>query len=193
MKRLLTLLLIALTITFSVAAVDVDGPTKIVLNYRVIGKNITFRMITGSSESASVTEINFADISALNHNEPVYSTAAFKLVYSYSLPPEAAVAGGYYDVQSQVQYFFGNFRLDISCDGLLLNGRGNPSISTTFVRSSDLSVINNWPTISMDAGQLRVDDQLYGDEFFVRLNNISGDTLPAGTYTGAISIRMTTE
>lgn len=152
--------------------------TKVVLRYSVIGSDITFRMVKGDSDDGvSVTEIDFGDISPLNHNETVYSKDYYHFVYSYS------TAG----VRDEINYY-GGFSLSVSCSGLRLDGSGDELISVAFVRKVNPAQNMAWPDMKMTENT--VSNKRYCEDFLVKLDNIKGDKLPAGLYTGVVSIRM---
>lgn len=152
--------------------------TKVVLKYSVTGSDITFRMVKGDSDDGvSVTEIDFGDISPLNHNKTVYSKDYYHFVYSYS------TAG----VSDRINYY-GGFSLSVSCSGLRLDGSGEELISVAFVRKENFAQNMTWPEIGMNANA--VTNKRYCEDFLIKLDNIKGDKLPAGLYTGVVSIRM---
>lgn len=153
--------------------------TKVVLKYSVIGSDITFRMVEGDrDDGVSVTEIDFGDISPLNHNETVYSKDYYHFVYSYST---AGANKGIY---------CGGFSLSVSCSGLRLDGSGDELISVAFVRKVNLAQNMAWPDINMTQEGNTVSNGRYCEDFRIKLDNIKGDKLPAGLYTGVVSIRM---
>lgn len=145
--------------------------TKVVLKYSVIGSDITFRMVKGDSDDGvSVTEIDFGDISPLNHNETVYSKDYYHFVYSYSGMKNKRVS------------------LSVSCSGLRLDGSGEALISAVFVLKDNPSQKVSWDKFTID--KTNAINEKYGEDFLVKLDNIKGDKLPAGLYTGVVSIRM---
>lgn len=146
--------------------------TTVFLQY-VVGEkgDITFRMVKGdNNDGVSVTEIDFGDISPLNHDETVYSKDYYHFVYNYSGMKNKRVS------------------LSVYCSGLRLDGSGEELISVAFVRKDNPSQKISWDEFTID--KTNAINEKYGEDFRIKLDNIKGDKLPAGLYTGVVSIRM---
>ncbi|MDD2232308.1 MAG: hypothetical protein PHO44_07505 [Sphaerochaetaceae bacterium] len=182
MKKILTILMVIMLAGAAVFAADVSGPTKIVLNYKVLGSDVSFKMVDASSTGLdSVTSIEFGDISGLNHNLTVLSDQSFKFIYNYNIPSS---------VEQGQTFSTGTYRLGIACQGLQLNGSGKYLISAEFVKASDTNTAVAWPSLTIALGDSAF-DKTYGEAFRVKLANISGSSIKAGSYTGVVSISLT--
>lgn len=173
---LVALLLLVASMCF---AVEVGGPTSITFLYEVKISDVTFRFVSLNEDGsiregdAVLSEIDFDDISALNHNERVFSNFGFNIVYSCNILPG----------------IHGNLKMEAKSSPLKLNGVGDDLVAVRFVTSEETPTDIDWNNYVINLAEGgHVKDKPVSKSFILMLENITGDKLPSGEYTGTISI-----
>lgn len=181
-RRMLALLLTFLFVLTGLFATDdyrwsdSGGDYRVSLSGTIFdtsGEKVLQIQLANKETSEVVNLISFPDLTELNSSGSIITEDVFRISYSYSAPEGAAAV---------------MVRIEASSDGMTMDGGESYPIGISFVNEDNVEEEVKWDAVAIETTE--GNDYVVFQTFRLKLTNRFSSSIPAGLYTGIISLTL---